>query len=112
MAEREVDDVDAEPNPIRYRELDRLHHGARRTDAVRVEDLEADQPDLGRDASIQTVRQRAVAADQAADVRPVPVVVVGLPVHATLREIDEDDAAEVGVQADTGIADRDADAFA
>ncbi len=75
MAEREVDDVDAELPLVGDRELDRANHVAGAAAAVLIENLEADELHRRRDTFVFDVQQARQAADQTGDVRAVTVVV-------------------------------------
>ncbi len=68
MAEREVQHVDAEQMPVGNGELDGAHDVVGRALALGVENLEADEARVRRDADV-------LAPDQAGDVRAVPVIV-------------------------------------
>ena len=116
MAERHVDDVDAERRLVRRGELDRGDDVARRSAAGVVEHPEADQVRIRRDALILAAGQRAAARDQAGDVRAVAVAVDRRRRDAALavgEVVERGDAArEIGDRRDARIDDRDADAVA
>ena len=77
VAERQVDDVDAERGAIRHREIDRRDDIAGVAGALVVEHSEADQPRTPRHADVLAARERPVARDQARDVGAVSVTVHG-----------------------------------
>src|SRR5258705_11388789 len=77
MAERQVDDVNAERLAVHGRELDRRDDVTRQTDAVVVEDAQADQVRGGRDAAEPPVGERAAAGHEAGDVRALPEAIAG-----------------------------------
>jgi hypothetical protein len=82
---------------------------------VTVEHLEADEPDVGRNAR-KGIRARhlSAAANRARDVRSVTEVVVRRSRYTSSREVIKRLNAifEIGRPFDTGIDDRDADAVA
>ena len=87
MAERQVDDVDAEESLVRNRELNRADDVAGLAAAVLVEHLQPDELHRRGDALVLHVTESLEAADQARDVRPMTVVVEGGSPHAALGEI-------------------------
>ena len=125
-AHRQVDDADVVRHAVGDGPVEGRDDVADDAAAVLVEHLQADQVRRRRDARVRAVRVVAVAGDDAGDVRPVAVVVVGL--RQTVDEVDEaghalaaDDAnsrraaavAEVVVPAgDARVDDRHADAGA
>ncbi len=114
MAERQVDDVDAKPVFVRGGVLDRADDVAGQSLPVSVEHLQHDQARFGGEAAVSLLTLRAVAGDEAGDVRAVAVRVARGPRDAPLREVVEgDDAvAELGSGLDAGVDHRDADAIA
>ena len=75
MAERKVDDTDAEPVLVGNRELERGDDRAGLASAVSVEHAQREQLDARRHARELPVRGRAARANQAGDVRAVAVLV-------------------------------------
>ena len=76
MAERQVDDVDAERALFGVANSIALMTSLVYAVAVRVEHFQDDELDARRDAPILAVRSAAAAANQAGDVRAVAVVVL------------------------------------
>ncbi len=125
-AHRQVDDADVVRHAVGDGPLEGGDDVADDAAAVLIEDFQADQVRRRRDARVRAIRVVAVAGDDAGDVRPVAVVVVGL--EAIVDEVDEaghalaaDDTnsrrvaavGEVVVPArDTRVDDRHADASA
>ena len=94
MAEREVDDVDPEQLLVRRGERDGADDVARVADALAVQHLQANEPNIWRHA-LELARQRAAAADEARHVRAVAEVVVcsGISAAGLHVVIEGDDAA-------------------
>jgi hypothetical protein len=118
LAERQVDDLNAQCLAVRDDVLNRGNDGARGTSPVLVEYLEHHQVRIGRDALKHVARSGAAAANEAGDVRAVAKIVVRsrlrrLMEPVELREIVEalDAAGEVSSRVNAGV-ERDADARA
>ena len=125
-AHRQVDDADVVRHAVGDGPLEGGDDVADDAAAVLIEHLQADQVRRRRDARVRAVRVVAVAGDDAGDVRPVAVVVVGL--QAIVDEVDKarhalavdhPDVARVALIAqvvvparDTRVDDRHADAGA
>ncbi len=75
MAERQVEDVDAQRRPVGDRELDRLDDVARVAAAVVVEDAQRDDAHARGDALVVAAGAGPVRRDQVRHVRPVTVAV-------------------------------------
>ena len=108
MAERQVQDVDAEEILVRDRELDRADDVGRRALALSVEHAQANQPRVGRHAD-------KLAGDQPGDVRAMTVRIDRRDcANVALSEVVErrDAIVEVGTRLDAGVDDRDADTVA
>ena len=115
MAERQVEDVDAERLAVVHRELHRRNDVARLTLAGLVEHAQTDQAHLRREAAEVAAQLLGDAADDAGDEGPVPVIVLwrGLLCLAAPEVVERGDALpEVGLRLDPGVDDRDADAAA
>ena len=112
VAEREVDDLHVQLRAVGRHVFDRFDDVARRALARLVEDLEAGERHVGRDAGKLSVGERAAAADQPGDERAVAVVVEGRHRNAAAREVEEGRDADVNGRRDAGVDERDADAFA
>ena len=108
MSERKIQDVDAEEFFVRDRELDCANDVCGVALPILVEDAQANQPRVGRDAD-------ELARDQARDMRAVTVRVEGRHgADIAVREVVErrDAIVEVGPGLDTRIDDRHTDAGA
>ena len=113
MAERQIDDVDAEGSLVGDGEVDGVDHIARVALAVGVEDAQGDDPGARRDTFVLPVGGRAAAAEQARDVRPMAVVVSGrdqISRSAVEEVVEVETAGEVVDRLDAGIDHRYADA--
>ena len=131
MPERKIDDVDLQARAVQRGELNGVDDVARQAHAVGVQYLQAHDPRLRRDAAVDanvdladvavavdrsslSLRTFSRAANQAGDMRPVPVVVVGMDLlgkpgeHVLLVVLA---AVQIRSFFHAGVDDRNADVF-
>ena len=103
MAEREIQDVDAQTGLVRYRELDSLDDGARITDSATVQHAQTDQSCLLRNAAIAHNGLVLFVFDHPGDMRAVSKRVDWLRRITAVHEIVERRDRNLAVRDDAAV---------